>query len=467
MAEPTPPSTLSAEAVGRRFVALTALRWLPTGLLIPVTVLLWQDRGMSLAQIGLLSGMQSLTVLLLELPTGGLADALGRRPLLLAAGLLDLVSLALLAVGHSFAILLAAWALQGVFRALESGPLEAWYVDASLAADPGTSIERGLAHAGTAIGLAISAGALASALLGVVAPRFDVDPLTAAVVVSIVLTVVGQIALARLIVETPLGSAATRRQRVRQAVADVPQVVRGGIRLVTGRSALLALVFVEMLWGAGMVGVELLSAPRLVELLGDANKGLVLFGVVAALGWTMCGIGSALTGKVVGWHDGVPARAAFTLRLAQGAAVLAIALVAGPAGLVAGYLGFYVVHGTSNAVHYGMVHRLVGPEHRTTIISANSLTSRIGGLGAAVGLGAVASGYGIPAACAVAAVLLAAAAPLYRIAGRTDPTDGTDPGDRDDPVDPALPLEAGGGAPPDASAAVGGAPVPADTALHA
>jgi hypothetical protein len=67
----------------------------------------------------------------------------------------------------------------------------------------------------------------------------------------------------------------------------------------------------------------------------------------------------------------------------------------------------------------------------------------------------------------VAAVLLAAAAPLYRIAGRAEPTDGTDPGDRDDPVDPALPLEAGRGAPPDASAAVGGAPVPADTALHA
>ena len=115
---------------------------------------------------------------------------------------------------------------------------------------------------------------------------------------------------------------------------------------------------------------------------------------------------------------GVPARAGFTLRIAQGAAVLAIALVAGPAGLVAGYLGFYVVHGTANAVHYGMVHRLVGPEHRTTIVSANSLTSRMGGLVAAVGLGAIANAHGIPAACIVAAVVLAAAAPLYRIAGR-------------------------------------------------
>jgi MFS family permease len=416
---------MMGDTIRRRFILLTALRWLPTGLLIPVTVLLMQERGLSLAQVGLVSGTQSFTVLLLELPTGGLADALGRRPLLLVAGALNLASLTLLACSHSFAMLLVAWAIQGVFRALDSGPLEAWYVDASLAADPEASIEHGLAQAGTALGLAISAGAVGSALLGIVGPRLDVDPLTAAVVAAIGATLVAQVAVARLIVEAPRRSAATRRQRAGQALAEVPDVVRDGLRLVAGSSALLALVLVEMLWGAGMVGVELLSAPRLVELLGDRNEGLVVFGMVAALGWTMCGIGAALTRRIVGWHGGAAARAGFTLRIAQGAAVLAIALVAGPTGLVAGYLGFYVVHGTSNAVHYGMVHRLVGPEHRTTIISANSLTSRLGGLLAAVGLGAVASGHGIPAACVVAAVLLAAAAPLYRIAGRTTPIDLT------------------------------------------
>jgi MFS family permease len=429
----TPPATappLSADVVRRRFVVMTALRWLPTGLLIPVTVLLMQDRGLSLAQVGLVSGTQSLTVLLLELPTGGLADALGRRPLLLAAGALNIVSLVLFAGSRSFAVLVAAWAIQGVFRALESGPLEAWYVDASLAADPDASIEHGLARAGTAIGLAISAGALGSALLGLAGPHFGFDPLTTAVVFAIAGSVVAQVALARLMVEPPATSTAAvaRGERVRRALADVPGVVRDGIGLVRGSRALTALVLIEMFWGAGMVGVELLSAPRLVELLGDRDEGLVVFGVVAALGWTMCGVGSALTARIVGWHDDVPARAGFTLRLAQGAAVLAIALVAGPAGLVAGYLGFYVVHGTANAVHYGMVHRLVGPEHRTTIVSANSLAGRFGGLLAAVGLGAVASGHGIPAACVLAAVLLAAAAPLYRIAGRAD--DGVPDGTR-------------------------------------
>jgi MFS transporter, DHA1 family, tetracycline resistance protein len=87
-------------------------------------------------------------------------------------------------------------------------------------------------------------------------------------------------------------------------------------------------------------------------------------------------------------------------------------------GLVTGYLAFYLVHGSANVVHYGMVHRLVDADHRTTVISANSLASRLGGIAGSIGLGALAAGVGIPAALAVAAAVLAAAAPLYCLADR-------------------------------------------------
>ena len=91
-----PGRPLGAAAVRRRFVVLTALRWLPTGLLIPVLVVFEQSRGLTLAQVGLVSATAGVVVLLLELPTGGLADALGRRPVLVAATALDLASLGLL-----------------------------------------------------------------------------------------------------------------------------------------------------------------------------------------------------------------------------------------------------------------------------------------------------------------------------------------------------------------------------------
>jgi MFS family permease len=73
--------------VRRRFLLLRALRWFPTGLLIPVLILILLERGLSLAQIGLITAAQGFMVLLLELPTGALSDTLDRRPVLLLATL--------------------------------------------------------------------------------------------------------------------------------------------------------------------------------------------------------------------------------------------------------------------------------------------------------------------------------------------------------------------------------------------
>jgi predicted MFS family arabinose efflux permease len=400
-----------------RFVALNALRWLPTGLLIPVTAVLMQSRGLSLAQIGLVMAVQGGVVIVLELPTGGLADALGRRPVLLVASVVDLASLTLLLTAHTPAAFMVAGAVQGVFRALESGPLEAWFVDTSLGIEPRAPIERGLARGAAAIGLAISSGALAAAGLSVLPPVGGVDPLALPVVAALGLRVVDIVALALLVTEdgTRLDVSVARA-----SVAAAPGVVRSTVRLVTHSRGLLALVAVELLWGAGIVAVELFSGPRMVELLGDPERGVAVFALAVAAGWSISALGSAATGRLTAFLGG-PARAGAVLRVVQGAAVAVMALGGGPLGLVTGYLGFYLVHGSANVVHYGMVHRLVDADHRTTVVSANSLASRLGGAAGTTGLGALATGAGIPAALAVAACVLAAAAPLYLVARRPRP----------------------------------------------
>src|SRR5690349_18974237 len=155
-------TTLTAGQARRRFLWLLALRWLPVGLIIPVTVLLPLDRGLTLAQYGAAAALQGLTVLLLELPTGGLSDAIGRRPVLLLAGAVELGALSLLTVAHSVPAFLVFYLLQGVYRALDSGPLEAWYVDHALAADRHADIEAGLSRSGVVLGVAVGTGALIS-----------------------------------------------------------------------------------------------------------------------------------------------------------------------------------------------------------------------------------------------------------------------------------------------------------------
>ena len=67
----------------RRFVTLTALRWLSSGLLVPVFVVLLKARDLSVSQVGVIFAVYTGVAAVLEVPTGGLADTWGRRPTLL------------------------------------------------------------------------------------------------------------------------------------------------------------------------------------------------------------------------------------------------------------------------------------------------------------------------------------------------------------------------------------------------
>src|SRR3954447_4774083 len=149
----------------RRLVGLTALRWLPVGLTTPITVLLAQARGLTLGEIGLLFTVHGIVVLVLELPTGGLADVLGRRPVVVAGAALHLGSCLLCATATTFAGFLAGIVALGLGRVLDSGPLEAWYVDTVHRIDPAADVAPGLSQHGAADGGSLAVGAVLGGFL--------------------------------------------------------------------------------------------------------------------------------------------------------------------------------------------------------------------------------------------------------------------------------------------------------------
>ena len=72
--------------------------WLIVGIFIPVNALLVVEKGLDLFQLGVVLAFYSGTTLLLEPPTGGLADSIGSKKVYLislAAQLLAVVSLLL------------------------------------------------------------------------------------------------------------------------------------------------------------------------------------------------------------------------------------------------------------------------------------------------------------------------------------------------------------------------------------
>ncbi|MGK5739728.1 MFS transporter [Micromonospora sp. URMC 103] len=406
-------SALSVSQVRRRYLVLHGLRWLPTGLTIPVMILLMQERGLSLSQIGLVSVAQGLVVLALELPTGGFADALGRRPVLVAAWIINLASLLLFSVADSSALFFLVWALQGVFRALDSGPLESWYVDATLAADPDAKYEAGLGYAGTVIGVAIGAGALIGGGLVALGPVGPVSALTVPVLAAAALQAVALVALLVLLPEVRRGPGGGG---LRASIVEAPRMVGQAVGLLRRSRVLLALVAVELFWGFGMVTFESLLPVRLSEVVGGAERAAALLGPASSAAWLAQAAGAALTPLLLRWLGAAPSAA--LLRIVQGVTVVGMGLFAGPVGVLIAYLACYAVHGTSNPLHMGLVHRQVDGPHRTSVISLNSMMGQPGFAIGAVVLTALADRSSVTTAMLVGAVVLAVAAPLYLPAWR-------------------------------------------------
>ncbi len=402
---------MTARAVLRRTLVLTFLRWLPVGLLIPVLVLLPLERGLTLAEYGAAAAAQGLLVLLLELPTGGLADAVGRRPVLLLAGTVELAALGLLVVADSFVLFLTFYLLQGIYRALDSGPLEAWYVDSALAADPHADIETGLSRATSVLSLAIALGALAGGGLVALGPIGPFSALTVPVLAAVLCEAASVTAVAVLLVEArpPRGIGA-----LRASLRLVPGAIGGALGLVRRSRVLAALIAVELFWGFGMVTFESLMPVRLAEVVSTPAAAAALLGPTGSAAWLVSALGAAavpLLSRRLG-----AAWTAAGLRVAHGVTVVGMALAAGPVGVIAAYLLCYTVHGAAGPVHSGLLHRQVDGPYRGSVISLNSMVSQPAGAVGMVSLTALAAGASVSVALLVGAAVLAAAAPLYLVA---------------------------------------------------
>ncbi|MEW2556610.1 MFS transporter, partial [Streptomyces zhihengii] len=272
-------AVLDPVAARRRFAAVTFLFWLPVGMYIPSQVLLFTERGMTLATVAALFAVHSFTVSALELPTGGLSDVLGRRPVLAAAGVLNLGALLLAALGDSVWMLVCAMLLLGSGRALSSGPAEAWYVDTVQAAEgPGAELRTGLARGGTASAAALAAGTLLGGSLPLGLSALGMEAFGTVLPLSVP-SLVGALVCAGYVayVLTALPEPPRPPAGLGSVLRGVPATVLGGLRLGKGDAVVRRLLLTAGAAGAALASIELLTPGRAARLTGAAESGAVLF----------------------------------------------------------------------------------------------------------------------------------------------------------------------------------------------
>ena len=251
-------------------------------------------------------GLYSATIVLLELPTGGLADGIGRKNVALIATGSNILSVTVLFFSFSFWGFLAGMILMGIGRALNSGALDAWYVDSLQTADPDIDLQPALAQAGTVTLLALGVGTLAGGALpsllsgSVGAGSALITPYSANLLFSLLLKIVLLLVIARAVYEPARAVSGTANWRA--GFEAVPSIVTEALQLTRRNRNLPLLMGAALVGGFSLAAVETFWQPRFAVLLGGTVEQSWLFGLVMAVSFL-----AAVGGNLLSIPAGKPA----------------------------------------------------------------------------------------------------------------------------------------------------------------
>ncbi len=419
----TARSRRELKRVRRVYYLITGLYWVATALPMPIIVLLQRQRGMDLFEVGVLTAVYSVTIVALEVPTGGLADAWGRRRVSVLAYLVMAASMLTLAIAGSFILLAVTFVLYGTGRALISGALEAWFVDEVLRLAPEEELQRSLAHANTVGLFALSAASLLGGWLpelcaGVRLPggvsALALPPAAAAGV----LLLTGFLT-ARLVREhayaAPAGADAgadTGEADESINTADTGSIIVRAVLDTLRNRTLLLLAVLSVVAGAAISTMETFWQPFFADTLGGGTPTR-LFGVITAGNFLLAMAGNLASTPLTRLLGGRPARFAAVAQGMRGLFVLLLAVQYSMGPAVGAFWLAYMMVGAGESPHQTLINRNVPPQRRSAMLSVQSLALSLGAFTGSAVFGYIARAAGLRAVWIVTAGYLVLSLVLY------------------------------------------------------
>lgn len=419
------PDGYGPQRVIRAYVLTNALFTLSASLIWAInTLFLLRAGGMSLALTFVINACFTASQMVCELPTGVIADTLGRKTsYLLSIGILVVSTLiyVLSAQMHwGFWGFVVGSVLLGLGFTFQTGAVDAWMVDALDATGYDGGKERVFALNAEVSGAMLVGGPLLGGALGGISLLLPYYLRAGALVGAFVAVAL----LVREVGFTP--RALTWKTFLAETRAIAAAGTKAGWRNPTVR---------PMLWISGLQGVFMMYgfyslSPWLLQLLG--RDYVWLTGAVFSV-FSVAGIVGNLTVRKglkarAGGGAGDPGRflawlAAVSAALVAGAGVIGvIAARTGPGLvpflLVAGlWVGMGFVMGVAGPVASAYLNAHIPSAQRATVLSLSALFGDAGAVAGQPVMGYAAQGFGIAPTWVVSGLILAGVTPLYRASG--------------------------------------------------
>jgi MFS family permease len=397
------------------YFTLAGLYTLSAALIWGVNTLFLLGAGLSFFEVFVANAAFSAGMVLFEVPTGVVADTLGRRiSFLLSVSVLaatTLMYVALAQVGAGVMAFAVVSVLMGLGFTFYSGAMEAWLVDALAASGFTGLLDRVFARGQQVTGAAMLVGTIGGGLLG------QIDLALPYVVRAVLLLAVFAIAY---VVMHDLGFT-PRRVTAAELPAEVARNARAGVEYGWRERSLRLLILAAAAQASFTMWAFYAAQPYLLDLLDSGAiwvSGLVAAGIALA---TMAG------NQVVTFASRFCGRRT-TLLLAAAVLQSGAAVLIGLAGSFwlasAGVLLVSLSLGVTGPVRSAYLHQVVPSEQRATVVSFDSMLSNAGSIGGQVGLGALGEARSVGSAFVLGGVATAAALPilgrLRRLGGAPD-----------------------------------------------
>ena len=368
-----------------------------SGLIVPVLSLLLMEKGATLSSISIIIGIFSFTVIVLELPTGIMADIIGRKKTFVLSLVLSLVFTIVILLGHGLLILCIGIFIYGLSRAVSSGSFEALFIDSYINEFGKEKLHEVTTRINVLDALGLSAGALTGGALPEISKKYFILSGTydLNLIVRLILTVLVAVLAVVFIKEA-------RTNDVEERIT-LKQHIKNSSNVVTKSKKIICIFISVFSTGFFFSSLETYWQPHFISLMPD-NSAMFILGVMAFLYLAAAMAGNIISSKMLSKYN--PKKTYLILRIILVITLIITALQTNMITFILFYSLIYLVFGMSNIPESVILNSEIPNSARASILSVNSLVLQIGVLVGSFVNSFIINYYSIPNLWIIAAVII-------------------------------------------------------------
>jgi MFS family permease len=323
-------------------------------LYMPIVVPFYESNGLSMKDIMVLQAVYSVAIVILEIPSGYMADVIGRKKTLIIGAVFGTLGFTVYSITHGFTGFLIAEVILGIGQSCVSGADSALLYDSLLEKEEQQKYTR---YEGRITSLGNVAEAIAGILGGVLAGLSLRAPYIAQSFVAFI--------------ALPAALTLSEPSRIVPLIKmSFMEIVRIARFAVIEDRALRRNIFFSAITGTSTLTMAWFAQPFFEH----AGIGIVWFGIL----WTTLNLTVAVTSYTAHHVESVlgQTRSVLLIALMLPAGYLALSRFHTPVGLAVLYF-FYLVRGFATPVLKDYINRITASNIRATVLSVRNFIIRL------------------------------------------------------------------------------------------